>query len=155
MEDQEESSTLYQDTRVDLERPAELTEYPSSTSITGDRVVPVSAENELLQGPVSEPCIPSIPVTNSTQNLICIHNDLDHGSIPHIKTKGIKFAHLNIHSLVSKIDELRVLLKHRPFDVICFNETLCDSSISDDEICIDGFSIVRRDRIRHGGGVAI
>ena len=73
--------------------------------------------------------------------------------IPRIKIKGIKFAHLNIYSLVSKIDEL--LLKHRLFDVICLNETLCDTSISNDEICIDGFSTVRRDRTRHGGGEAI
>ena len=56
---------------------------------------------------------------------------------------------------VSKIDELRLLLKHRPFDVLCLNETLCDSTISDEEISIDGFSLLRNDRTRHGGGVAI
>ena len=66
---------------------------------------------------------------NPTQSLDCSYSELDNGSIPRIKTKGIKFAHLNIHSLVSKIDELQILLKHRPFDVICLNETLYDSSI--------------------------
>ena len=82
-------------------------------------------------------------------------SELINGSIPPIKTKGVKFGHLNIHSIVTKIDELRLLLKHRPFDVLCLNETLCDSTISDEEISIDGFSLLRNDRTRHGGGVAI
>ena len=70
----------------------------------------------------------SIYVNNPTQSLDCSYSELDNGSIPRIKTKGIQFAHLNIHSLVSKIDELQIWLKHRPFDVICLNETLCDTS---------------------------
>ena len=81
--------------------------------------------------------------------------DLVNGSIPPLKTKGIKFGHLNIHSLVKKIDSLRILLKNKPFDVISFNETLCDFTVSDSEIAIDGFNIFRRDRNRHGGGVAV
>ena len=76
-------------------------------------------------------------------------------SIPKFNGRGMKVAHLNIHSVVCKIDELRHLLKLKPFDVICLNETLCDSTISDDEISIDGFTIVRKDRTRHGGGVAV
>ena len=41
------------------------------------------------------------------------------------------------------------------FDIISLNETMLDSSISDYEIKINGYDIVRKDRNRHGGGVAI
>ena len=81
--------------------------------------------------------------------------DLVNGCIPPLQTKGIKYGHPNIHSLVQKIDALRILLKNKPFDVISFNETLCDCTVSDSEISIDGFCIFRRDRNRHGGGVAV
>ena len=43
----------------------------------------------------------------------------------------------------------------QPIDVICLNETFCDSSISDSEINLPDYSFVRRDRNRHGGGIAI
>ena len=80
---------------------------------------------------------------------------LVNGIIPPLQTKGIKYAHLNIHSLVLKIYQLRVLLKNNPFNVISMNETLCDDSVSNSEVFIDGFAVYRRDRNRHGGGVAI
>ena len=35
------------------------------------------------------------------------------------------------------------------------NETWLDSTISDQEVCIDGYTLVRCDRSRHGGGVAL
>ena len=35
------------------------------------------------------------------------------------------------------------------------NETKLDSSIADDEISIEGYSLVRKDRNTHGGGVAL
>ncbi|XP_038047487.1 uncharacterized protein LOC119721478 [Patiria miniata] len=102
-------------------------------STQGSRVVPVpEKESSVREEIVSE----QSSVNYSTQGLQYSYNELVEGSIPPIKTKGIKCGHLNIHSLVSKIDELRLLLKHRPFDVICLNETLCDSSISDEELLI-------------------
>ena len=62
--------------------------------------------------------------------------DLVNGCIPPLQTKGIKYGHLNIHSLVQKIDALRIL----PFDVISFNETLCDFTVSDSEISLMDFA---------------
>jgi hypothetical protein len=41
------------------------------------------------------------------------------------------------------------------FDIISLNETMLDSSISDHEIKINGYDIVRKDRNRHGGGETI
>ena len=48
----------------------------------------------------------------------------------HNQTKcGFSFAHLNVRSIVNKMDQFRVLMSKKPFDVICLNETFCDSSI--------------------------
>ena len=46
-------------------------------------------------------------------------------------------------------------MSKNPFDIICLNETFCDGSIADNEISLPSYSIVRKDRNRHGGGVAI
>ena len=46
-------------------------------------------------------------------------------------------------------------MSKNPFDIICLNETFCDSSVSDEEISLPEYTIVRRDRNRHGGGVAM
>ena len=39
--------------------------------------------------------------------------------------------------------------------IVCITESWLDSNISDNELCIDGYSITRLDRNRHGGGVAL
>ena len=56
-------------------------------------------------------------------------------------------ACLNINSLVAHID-----------GILCINETKLDKTISDHEVCLPGFDIIRRDRSvngRHGGGISI
>mgnify|MGYP001792126289 FL=1 len=68
--------------------------------------------------------------------------------------KGLHFIHLNINSLLSKIDELREIAKNSNAAVIGITETKVDSSIFDSEIEIEGYSLLRNDRNRHGGGVA-
>ena len=68
---------------------------------------------------------------------------------------GFKCCHINIHSLLRKIDELRHLILDLDVHCISVNETLLDSSISNIEINIDNFSVFRNDRNRHGGGVAL
>ena len=72
------------------------------------------------------------------------------------KTSGFKLASLNITSLVAHIEELRVFLSHNTIDVLAIHETRLDSTISDNEVHIHGYEIVRRDREcngRFGGGV--
>ena len=56
---------------------------------------------------------------------------------------------------MNKLDHFRILLSKKPIDVICLNETFCDSSIADSEINLPDYSIVRGDRNRNGGGVAM
>ena len=65
------------------------------------------------------------------------------------------FAHLHVRSIMNKLDHLKILMSKNPFDIICLNETFCDDSIADNEISLPDYSIERKDRNRHGGGVAM
>ena len=67
--------------------------------------------------------------------------------------RGLHLLHLNINSLLPKIDELRSIAKYSDASVIGITESKLDSSICDSEISIDGYDIIRNDRNRKGGGV--
>ena len=68
--------------------------------------------------------------------------------------RGLHLIHLNINSLLSKIDELREIAKKTRATVIGITESKLDGSVLDGEINIDGYELVRSDQNRHGGGVA-
>ena len=70
-------------------------------------------------------------------------------------TKGLHFLHLNIRSLLPKISELRFILQNAKPAVLCITESWLDNSVSDNEIKIDGYSVIRKDRDRSGGGVCM
>jgi hypothetical protein len=42
---------------------------------------------------------------------------------------------------------------NNPLDILAINESKINESISDDEISVSGFHLIRKDRNRHGGGV--
>ncbi|CAB4006694.1 RNA-directed DNA polymerase from transposon BS, partial [Paramuricea clavata] len=71
------------------------------------------------------------------------------------KLKGFKVCHLNIASLIKHYDELLLYMQNKLFDIITLNKTRLDSSVLNGEIEIPGYDIVRRDRNRSGGGVAM
>ena len=62
---------------------------------------------------------------------------------------------LNIDSLLGHIDKLRILLDQEKPHIMCLNETKLDLSISVSLVNVDNYQIVRNDRDRHGGGVAV
>ena len=66
----------------------------------------------------------------------------------------LHFIHLNINSLVPKIDELRYIAKNSSSAVIGISKSKLDNTVYDPEVAIDGYNIVRNDRNRKGGGVA-
>ena len=68
--------------------------------------------------------------------------------------RGLHFIHLNINSVLSKIDELRIIANKSKDSVIGITESKLDKMVLDREINIDGYELVRSDRNRHGGGVA-
>ena len=65
-------------------------------------------------------------------------------------------ACLNINSLVSHIDDLRIFMSQsKGIDILAINETKLDSTIQDNEVHLPGYDVVRKDREndgRHGGG---
>ena len=69
---------------------------------------------------------------------------------------GFKTMALNIFSLLmAHLDELRIFIsEHRPH-IICITETKIDSTIDNSHIEIDDYVVVRNNRNRHGGGVAM
>ena len=67
---------------------------------------------------------------------------------------GLHFLHINVNSILSKIDELRDVVGHTKPAILGITESKLDSSVSDQEVNISGYSILRSDRNRYGGGVA-
>ena len=57
--------------------------------------------------------------------------------------------------MIKHYDELLLYMQNKLFDIITLNETRLDSSVLNGEIEIPGYDIVRRDRNRSGGGVAM
>ena len=70
--------------------------------------------------------------------------------------KGLVIATLNINSLIKHIiDEVRIFLAQHALDILAINESKLDNLISDNEICITGYTVYRKDRNRFGGWVVI
>ena len=69
---------------------------------------------------------------------------------------GLKVCCLNINSLLKHVDEVRIFCEtHKPH-VLCLNETKLSNEINDEDLQIENYhTIFRKDRDRHGGGVAI
>jgi hypothetical protein len=67
----------------------------------------------------------------------------------------MKFAHQNIRSLLSKIDELRILFAdlNNNIHFLTLSETWHDSDVLDSELSIDGYCLFRTDdRNKNSGG---
>ena len=91
----------------------------------------------------SEPCQANDDMIPSVDNSDNVSSDFHTclSSIP--KERGFKMAFLNVVSLPKNID------------LIAFNETRLDSSISDNILHLNDYDIIRKDRSRNGGGVCI
>ena len=72
-------------------------------------------------------------------------------------TRGLKIGHLDVRSLIHKMDVLNIFIRENPFDIFTVSETWLTSSIIDSEVNLSGYSIVRKDRRtnKRGGDVAI
>lgn len=69
-------------------------------------------------------------------------------------------VHLNIRSLINKIDLIRLLLADRNIDCLCLTETWLKPIITNDLLCIQGYNCLRVDRNRsagsnRGGGICV
>ena len=67
---------------------------------------------------------------------------------------GLHFLHINVNSLLSKIDELRDIVGHTKPAILGITELKLDCSVTNQEVNISGYNFLRNDRNRNGGGVA-
>ena len=68
--------------------------------------------------------------------------------------KGLHFIHLNINSLLPKLDELGYIATHSNAAVIAISKTKLENTVYDSEVARDGYHKARSDRNRKDGGVA-
>ena len=71
------------------------------------------------------------------------------------KSKGLHFIHINARSMLHKLPELQYIAQIANPAIIAISETWLDESVTDSEVKIDGYNIIRRDRVTHAGGVCI
>ena len=76
---------------------------------------------------------------------------LDHDKWNVFKHRGPHLLHLNINSLLPKIDELRHIARLTNAAVIGISESKLDDSVPTSEIQIDKYDLLRCDRNRHEG----
>ena len=106
-----------------------------------------SALNDAEPDDSNAKAIPSVNGNELTYDVSSLVNS--------INKPGLKIGCLNVRGLLGKIDELRDLLRLTKFDIMCLCETFIDCNVADDEISIQDYSVVLRNRNRHGGGVLI
>lgn len=67
----------------------------------------------------------------------------------------LRVAHLNIRSVVPKFVAFKNFLIHSNIDVFCLSETWLSNAVSNDSIYIEGYTLLRVDRLHRGGGIAL
>ena len=67
----------------------------------------------------------------------------------------LSILYYNARSILPKLDNLTAICCASNPDIVCIVESWLSGDISDDEIAVSGYSIVRLDRNRHGGGILI
>ena len=85
---------------------------------------------------------------------VCKHQILNTTEWDFFKTKSLHLMHLNINSLLPKINELRHLARLSNAAVIGIRKSKLDDCITNSEFLIDNYDLLRCDRNRKGGGVA-
>ena len=72
-----------------------------------------------------------------------------------ITQNGLKILYYNARSIIPKLDELQLLCAAENPSIVCLVETWLEGDIQDTELTIPNYTIIRLDRNRHGGGVAM
>jgi exonuclease III len=113
--------------------------------------------------------IPSICESQASQHIACSNdtvtcgiytvsncNNVNIDTLNHVKTmSGMKLIHLNISTLLPNLSELTEIVTTINIDIVSLNETRLDGSITDSQLSIPGYVLLRKDRNRNGGGVAL
>lgn len=68
---------------------------------------------------------------------------------------GLSLAHINIRSLSRHFADLKDIIVQENFDIIGLTETWLSDNDFEDELHIEGYKFIRRDRDTRGGGVGV
>ena len=68
---------------------------------------------------------------------------------------GLGFIHLNVRSLVPKMDMIKIWANTTNTDIMVLSETWLKKSVLDESISIEGYKVYRTDRVGKGGGCHI
>lgn len=90
------------------------------------------------------------PNPGPTMPIYCFPNPSDYKS-----RTGLGFVHMNVRSLVPKMDMVRKWANTTNADILVLSETWFNKSITDYLIFIDGYKVYRTDKVGKGGGVAM
>ncbi len=69
-----------------------------------------------------------------------------------ISRSGLGFIHMNVRSLLPKMDLVHIWATNTSADVIVISETWLNKTVLDKAIGIDGYTVYRTDRPKRGGG---
>ena len=88
----------------------------------------------------------SNPINESETNIL-LEEIADHPISSSLYGKqGIHICHLNVRSILNKISQIRSLLKNNNIQFLGISESWCSEKISNNEIQVDNYNIVRQDR---------
>ena len=73
--------------------------------------------------------------------------------LPH--KRGLYIAHLNICSLFPSYEEIKVFISSSRIAIAVITESWLSQSVSDSQIAIPGYQIIRFDREGRGGGIMV
>ena len=107
-------------------------------------------------------CPACLPISTSPTSISCYSfssiSDTDCSTLrlPCCKQRSLSLLSTNCRSLLSKMDELHMLVSSSSAPaIICLTETRLDDSVRACEVDLPNYRLFRRDRDRHGGRVAI
>ena len=63
-----------------------------------------------------------------------------------LKEEGLKFCHLNVRSLPSHFEEIKMLMLMNDFHLFAMSETWLNSTWTDHELALDNYTFYRYDR---------
>ena len=92
------------------------------------------------------------PASTNCLWLLLLAGDVEVNPSP---ANTLKCCLLNARSVVNKSLDVHAFLHSQNVDVLAVTETFLSDAITDDELVGCGYSVFRRDRNRHGGGVML
>ena len=93
---------------------------------------------------------------------ILLNEQMTHKKVSDLNfsSRGLHFCNLNIHHILPKLNELRVIMAYENSpDIFGACETFLDPDISDNQLAVSGYDFLRKDRAsiqnKGGGGVLL